>query len=298
MVNEFDPEGRRRGFLGSLVQLAAPIGLLLANGIFALVTWSLSEEAFFSWGWRVPFLVSAVLIAVGFYIRYNLSESPLFQKVEEAHAEAPAPIVEVFRDHRRSLLVGLGSRVGGDIAFYVFTLFLLVYVPRQLGLPQSVALTAVLMGAVAQIIGIPLAGWLSDRVGRRPVLLVGALGGLVWAFAFVWLVNTKVPGLILLASFVGMLFTSAMFSPLASFLPELFPTRVRCTGASLCFQLAGVLGGAPAPLIAVPLAAAYGTGMPVAIYLAITLAIMAISVLAARETAHLNLRSVDAMARA
>jgi hypothetical protein len=126
------------------------------------------------------------------------------------------------------------------------------------------------------------------------VLLVGAIGGLVWAFVFFALVNTKAPGLILLASFVGMLFTSAMFSPLASFLPELFPTRVRCTGASLCFQLAGVFGGAPAPLIAVPLAAAYGSGAPVAVYLAITLAVMAVSVLAARETAHLDLRSVDA----
>ena len=294
MVNEFDPEGRRRGFLGSLVQLAAPIGLLLANGVFALVTWSVSEEAFLSWGWRVPFLLSALLIAVGFYIRYNLSESPLFEKIEETHTEARAPIVEVFRDHRRQVLVGLGSRVGGDIAFYVFTLFLLVYVPQQLGLPRSVALTAVLTGAVAQLIGIPLAGWLSDRVGRRPVLLVGAVGGLVWAFLFFALVNTKAPGLILLASFVGMLFTSAMFSPLASFLPELFPTRVRCTGASLCFQLAGVFGGAPAPLIAVPLAAAYGSGLPVAVYLAVALAIMAASVLAARETAHLDLRSVGA----
>lgn len=147
-----------------------------------------------------------------------------------------------------------------------------------------------------QFLFAPILGGLSDRFGRRPVLLVGALGGLVWAFVFVALVNTRVPGLILLASFVGMLFTSAMFSPLASFLPELFPTRVRCTGASLCFQLAGVFGGAPAPLIAVPLAAAFASGMPVAVYLAVTLAIMAVSVLAARETAHMDLRGVDAAA--
>lgn len=170
-------------------------------------------------------------------------------------------------------LAGTTLGFGGDIAFHAFTLFLLVYVPQRLGLPRSVALTAVLVGAVAQVIGILLAGWLSDRFGQRPVLLVGAAGGLVWAFAFFALVDTEAPGLVLLASFVGMLFASAMFSPLASFLPELFPTRVRCAGASLCSQFAGVFGGAPAPLIAVPLAAA---------------------VLAARETARLDLRGVDA----
>ena len=232
---------------GSLVQLAAPIGLLLANGAFALVTWLVSDEAFFSWGWRVPFLLSALLIGVGIYIRYNISESPLFQKIEESHTEAPAPIMELLRNYKRQLLIAFGARLGGDIAFYVFTLFLLVYVPQKLGLPRSVPLSAVLWGAVAQLIAIPLAGVMSDRFGRRPVLLFGAIGGFVWAFAFFALVETKVPALILFASFIGMFFTGAMFSPLASFLPELFETRVRCTGASLGFQFAGVFGGALAP---------------------------------------------------
>jgi len=238
--------------------------------------------------------LSALLIGVGIYIRYNISESPLFQKIEESHTEAPAPIMELLRNYKRQLLIAFGARLGGDIAFYVFTLFLLVYVPQKLGLPRSVPLSAVLWGAVAQLISIPLAGAMSDRFGRRPVLLFGAIGGFVWAFAFFALVETKEPALILLASFVGMFFTGAMFSPLASFLPELFETRVRCTGASLGFQFAGVLGGALAPLIATQLVASYGTSTPVSIYLATVLALMVVAVLAARETSRLDLRSIDA----
>ena len=145
MVNEVDPGGKRRGMLGSMVQLAAPIGLLLANAVFALVTWRLSEDAFLTWGWRVPFVLSAILVGVGFYIRYNLRESPLFEKLEAAHTEARAPIVEVLRNYKRQLLIAMGARLGGDIAFYVFTLFLLYYVPAKLGLPKGVALNAVLV---------------------------------------------------------------------------------------------------------------------------------------------------------
>ncbi|SPA26569.1 putative transporter protein, MFS family [Cupriavidus taiwanensis] len=293
MVNELDPEGKRRGILGSLVQLAAPIGLLLANGIFALVTWQVSEEAFLSWGWRVPFLLSALLVGVGLYIRSNVRESGMFEKLEESHAEARAPIMEVLRNYKKQLLIAFGARLGGDIAFYVFTLFLLYFVPTKLGLPKSIALNAVLLGAVAQILFIPIAGLLADRIGRRPVLMIGGIGGAVWAFVFFAMVKTGSPALIMLASFVGMVLVSFMFSPLASFLPELFATRVRVTGASLGFQFAGVFGGALAPLIAVGLLDRFGNTMPVALYLAAVCALIAVAAFAARETARMHLSDAD-----
>ena len=292
MVNEFDPNGKRRGFYGSLVQIAAPIGLLLANGVFALVTWLVSEEAFMSWGWRIPFLSSALLIAVGLYIRMGLTESPLFEKMEKEGKQGHAPLAEVLRHHKKAVGLALGSRIGSDIAFYVFTLFLLVYLPQQLQMARSIGLQAVLVGAIAQCIGIPLFGHLSDKIGRRPVIMGGAIAGIVWSFAFFALVNTKSVALIMVAAFVAMFIVAAMFAPLASYIPEMFPTKVRCTGSSIGFQLAGIFGGAPAPLIVVPLVAAFGSSVPVSIYLALSLVLVAVCVMAASETAHKNLNDV------
>jgi metabolite-proton symporter len=290
MVNELDPEGKRRGLLGAVVQIAAPIGLLLANGVFALITWMVSEEAFLSWGWRVPFLLSAGLVGVGLYIRLNVRESALFENEGAVH-ESRAPIKEVLRDYKPQLAIAFFARLGGDIAFYVFTLFLLYYVPTKLGMPRSVALNAVLFGAIAQILFIPLAGWLADRWGRRPTLIIGGLGGAVWAFVFAHMVQSGDATAIMAASFFGMVLVSFMFSPLASFLPELFATRVRMTGASLGFQFAGVFGGALAPIIATALVARYDSAMPVAVYLAVVCVLIAVAAYAARETAHIDLKN-------
>jgi len=289
MVNELDPEGKRRGLLGSVVQIAAPIGLLLANAAFAFVVWMVSEEAFMAWGWRVPFLMSAVLVGVGLYIRMNVAESKVFEKAARTEQDH-APIMEVLRHYKPQLAIAFFARLGGDIAFYVFTLFLLYYVPTKLGLPRQVALNAVLLGAVAQIIFIPVAGWLCDRIGRRPVLMIGGLGGAVWAFAFMLLVQTRDPAAIMAASFVGMILVSFMFSPLASFLPELFATKVRVTGASLGFQFAGVFGGALAPIIATALIAQYNSTTPVAVYLAVVCVLIAVAAFAAKETARIHLK--------
>jgi MFS family permease len=294
MVNEFDPEGRRRGFLGGLVQAASPVGLLLANGVFSLVTWMVSPEAFFSWGWRVPFLASAVLVVVGLYIRTGLSEPAIFAELDRSDSEPQAPIMQVLTQYPKELVLAVGSRVGSDIAWYVFSLFLLVYLPQKLGLPASIGFAAIVIAAAVEVFGVPFFGAMSDRFGRRPVLLFGAIGGMIWGFVYFWLLDTKSPTLIVMGAVIGMSFHAALWAPLASFIPEMFPTRVRWTGASLGFQLAGLFGGALAPIIATTLVAVYSTGYPVAIYLAVGMLVIIISVLAARETSDVDLRDIDA----
>lgn len=268
MVNESAGKNARKGLLGSLVQVASPIGFLLANGAFALVTALVSPDAFFAWGWRLPFFASAILVIVGLYIRLSINESPEFEAMLRTEAKPEkAPIVEVFTHHWGKLLIAVGARAGSDIAWYVFSLFLQVYLVR-IGVPKTVALTAGIAAACVQIFAIPLFGYLADRWGNRTVLTGGALAGAVWAFIFFQMVDTKVPSMIIMASMVGMFIQAALWAPLASFLPAMFPTHVRFTGAGLGFQLAGIVGGAFAPIIALTLLNHYDSSMPVALYVA------------------------------
>jgi metabolite-proton symporter len=289
MVNEYDPKGLRRGFLGSLVQMASPLGLLVANGVFALITWQLAPEAFLGWGWRIPFLLSALLVVVGFVIRIRINETPLFERVEATHSTTKMPIVDVLRTSWRQVLLGIGSRIGSDIVFYLFTLFLLIYLPQRLHLSNTISLTAVLAAAGAQAVSIVFFGTLSDRIGRRPVLIGGAVGAIIWSFVFFPLLDTRNPALIILASCVGMTIHAAMWGPIASYLPEMFDTRVRCTGASLTFQMAGVFGNAPAPLIATALLAAFNSTLPISLYVSAALILAIICVLLSRETMRIDL---------
>jgi metabolite-proton symporter len=285
---------RRRGRNASWPQVGVPVGLLLANGVLAAVGALTSDEAFLSWGWRVPFLLSGALVLVGLWIRLSLQESPQFAKVEATQEKTGAPIVEVLRRYPRQVLLALGARVGVDVVFYVYVLFITTYVVTYLKLPQGYALTAVLIAAACQTVLIPLCGSLSDRFGRRPVYLVGAIGAAVWTFAFFALLDSRSFPLIVLAAVIALLLHAAMYGPQAAFIAEMFPTAVRYTGASMGYQVAGILGGALAPIIATALLDRYETSLVVSGYVAVVLAITVLCVLLAPETAN---RALDGPGR-
>jgi len=291
-------DARRRGLNASWPQVGVPIGLLLANGVLSLMGGVTGDDAFLSWGWRVPFLLSGLLVLVGLWIRLSVAESPLFQEVATKQVKAKAPIVDVLQRYPRQVLLAVGARVGVDVAFYLFVLFITTYVVTYLGLPQSYALNAVLIAAACQVVFIPFFGSLSDRLGRRPVYLAGAIGAAIWSFAFFALLDTGSFLLIVVAAVVALVLHAAMYGPQASFIAEMFPTQVRYSGASMGYQLAGVVGGALAPIIATALLSSYDSSVVVSLYAAVVLAVTVLCVLIAKETARTDLTAGDAAFRA
>jgi metabolite-proton symporter len=292
---------QRRGFWASWPQAGAPGGNLLATGVLAVLAAVQSDQAFLDWGWRIPFLLSGVLVMIGLWIRLSVTESPVFlEAAEQARrnsAVVRAPIARVLRDNWREVLISMGARMGENTTYYVITAFILVYLTGPVGLPKSVGLNAVLIGSIVHFATIPLWGALSDRWGRRPVIIMGALGSGAWAFAFFGLLDTASPLVITLATTVGLVLHGAMYGPQAAFFSELFGTQVRYSGASIGYQLASVVAGGLAPLIATALLKGYGTAAPVALYVAAGAALTVIATAVSRETRATGLGSVSEQPR-
>jgi MHS family shikimate/dehydroshikimate transporter-like MFS transporter len=296
MAVEHAPPGRR-GFFGSWPQMGVPAGLLLANVVFFVTSTAMSEEQFLAWGWRIPFLLSIILIGVGLYIRLKIMESPAFRRVQESGTEANMPIIDVLRTYPKNVLLAMGMRIAENGTFYILTAFVLTYIVEELGLEQGTGLTGVIIAAAIGLFTIPIFGALSDRVGRRPVYLFGAVFSLLFAFPFFWLLNTGVAPLIWLAVVLGVnLGHDSMYGPQAAYFSELFGTRVRYSGASLGYQLASVLAGGLSPLIAVALLASYGYAA-VATYMAIMAFITVVSVILASETFQEDIDETQAAER-
>jgi metabolite-proton symporter len=283
MAVEHAPPGKR-GFYGSWPQMGVPLGLLLSTVVYAPFS-RMSQDAFLSWGWRVPFLLSAVLVAVGFLIRVRIVETPAFEQMKEKKAEARQPVVELIRQYPREVMVAMGARLVENAAFYIYTVFVLVYAVQHVHMDRNIVLDALMIAAVLEVFTLPLFGALSDRIGRRPVYLIGALVTSAFAYAEFWMFDTGSPTMVIVALSVALAIGhAAMYGPQAAFFSELFGAKVRYSGASLGAQLASVVGGGLSPIIATALLKyGYGRGA-VALYLLGMGLVSIVAVLAAAET--------------
>jgi metabolite-proton symporter len=290
-------DSARRGFWTSWPQSGVAFGNLGASGLLALLATTQNDADFLAWGWRIPFLLSAVLIGVGWWVRSRVEESPLFVAARrEAAAIERAPILEVFRRRPRRLLIGMGLKFGENLSYYVITVFSITYVTQVVGLTRQMALNAVLIASAFHAVAIIGSGALSDRVGRRVVYAVGAGGMAAWAFAFFPLLDHASLGSITLAATVGLIFHGMMGGPQAAFLAEMFPTRIRYSGVSLAYQLTSIAAGSLAPIIALAILKSTGSALGVSVYVGLAALVSFVAALAARETRGKSFAEIDAEA--
>jgi len=286
-------DAARRGFWASWPQAGVPAGNLLAAAVLAIMAAVQTEADFLAWGWRVPFVLSAVLVAVGWYIRNRIAESPMFEaEFDASEAARRVPAVEVLRERPKALAIGAGLRLGENISYYILTVFSLTFLVDVSKESRGLALNALLIGAAVQFIAIPLLALLSDRIGRRPVYALGAFGLAIWSFLMFGLLGSGDNGSIVLALVVGLVLHGAMYGPQAAFITELFPTRIRYSGVSLAYQLTSIVAGSLAPIIALWLYKQYGSTTPVAIYVAAACLISGVTALLANETCGVELSSI------
>jgi MFS family permease len=282
MAVEHAPPGKR-GFYGSWPQIGVPAGLLTSTIVFSLFA-RLPQDQFLSWGWRVPFLFSVVLVVVGLMIRLRIMETPAFQKMKEGRTESKQPIFEVFRRYPKEILQAAGARCAENGSFYIYSAFMLVYATQHSHIDRNVALNGIMIASACELFVIPAYGALTDRIGRRPVYLFGAVMTAVLAYPLFWLFDTQSTSLAWLALLLVFLCSHApMYAPQGAFFSELFGTSVRYSGASLGAQLSAAVAGGFSPLIATALLPTYGPGA-ISLYIIGMAVITIIAVISAAET--------------
>jgi MFS family permease len=257
---------KRRGFFGSLPQVGVPIGLLLSTGAVTLFT-HLSGDSFTSWGWRVPFLLSIVLVGIGLWVRLGVADSPLFAREVESESVERVPLVEVIKRNPREIILSALLRMSEQAPFYIFTAFILAYGTETLGFSKSFITNAVMVAAAVSLFSVPFFGYLSDIIGRKRMYMVGAAATTLWAIPYFLLLDSKMGVLVVVAIVISLIPHDMQYGPQAALIAESFTTRLRYSGAGLGYQLASVFAGGPAPLLAIYLLHRFNSSTPIAIYI-------------------------------
>jgi len=265
MAMEWARTNKHRGFITAWPQWGGPAGLFLAN-ILVLIFSAISGDQFLDWGWRVPFWLSIIMVGIGLYIRLGLLETPVFQRILDRQQIASAPVLEVLRKQPREIILTALARMAEQGPFYVFAAFLFTYGTTVLHSSRDLLLTGLLVGTGLSAVTIPLAGHISDRIGRKRMYLIGAVTMGVFGFVYFAMLNTLMPGWIFLAIVLSFIPHDMMYGPQGALIAECFSPRLRYSGSSLGYHLSSVIAGGPAPLIATALLASTGSGYSVAIY--------------------------------
>jgi MFS family permease len=295
LVAEHSPNSSR-AFWASWPQAAVPLGNMLATVVLWVLTATLTEEAFLSWGWRVAFWLSAVVVLIGYYIRTKVSDAPIFveaqQEVERVKAVSYG-VVEVLKRYPRGVFTAMGLRFAENIMYYLVVIVSITYLKVQVGVDTNAILRYMLVAHAVHFVVIPLVGKLADRYGRRPVYLVGTVLASTWGFFAFPMMDTANYLLIIAAIVIGLIIHALMYAPQPAIMAEMFPTRMRYSGVSLGYQVTSIVAGSAAPAIAVKLLQIYDSWVPIAIYLAAASVVTLIAVLYMRETKGVDLKAVD-----
>lgn len=266
---EYAPK-ERRGFFGSVPQVGIPIGMVLGTLVLSLMT-LLPDEDFIEWGWRIPFILSALLVVLGLWIRHGIDETPAFKAVQKEGKVPKLPIIDTFRFHWKEVLIAVGAKFVETAPFYIFSTFIVSYATMNLGFSRTTTLTAVMVSSVITSLLIPVMGGLSDRVGRKKLYILGTIVVIAYMFPYFWMVNQKSVVLLYIATILGLgIIWAPITAVLGTFFSEIFAPEIRYTGVTLGYQIGAALAGGTAPLIAVAFLSYYDSYVPIAIYIMFT----------------------------
>ncbi|KJL24295.1 Proline/betaine transporter [Microbacterium azadirachtae] len=295
LVAEHSPD-KTRGFWASWPQAAVPIGNLVATVVLLVLSRTLTEDQFLAWGWRVGFWLSVVIVAIGYYVRTRVTDAPIFLEMQKEVEQSKAVrfgVLEVIKRYPRGVLTAMGLRFAENIMYYLVVTFSITYLAVALQVDTAEILGLLVIAHIVHMIVIPLIGALTDRIGRKPVYLIGTIGAAAWGFIAFPMFDTRHPAIIVAAISLGLFIHAFMYAPQPAIMSEMFPTRMRYSGVSLGYQVTSIVAGSLAPIIATALLANTGSYIPVAVYLAIAAGITLIAVISMRETKGSSLHDLD-----